>query len=520
MGLYRSLALTLVLVHPSTAGPGQDLAEICKGTEGTADCNKNFAIPHGSQPLTACGNKPSPCGVDILTTSENICDMINDVLPNTDFVDDYDTWCRVIPQAGKDIKTQAALWVNGKLTGAATKDINTAVAIQDQLIHQGFPVKNNKASVISKELVNKDGWTVVKAPEITTTMHASLIRLIDACMSSTCKKWQYEAMRVWFIDWITHDTEIRKGALATMINGWETDFKGPYKTKIAAIYKASSLVQSRQSTVYQKYNQISDRVCVDRACKGKTATKYLKQVVAALDKIGELSDIPYVADGMETTRNMILRDFITVLRQSYGLEPKKLAPPNVLDLAYSHYLNSLRGVMNGFGTLTTDLPYYTDQMNLYLPDFAQAKSGATRVKAVSAAIDALLLPDWKKNKELSATPELRTVRDGFIQIQGLFKTSLQDPVADTITALNAFTTETDKMPLMKKKFKMEFGAVPFDRWVDVQFDYPCRETKKKTFTEAGFSKVHTWPVFTACSFTSQRVDLIKNWIPFLKYRFV
>lgn len=76
------------------------------------------------------GKKASPCGVEILTNSENICDMINDVLPNKDFVNGYATWCLALPDALRDRKAESAIWMGGKVNGATTKAMNAIASIE------------------------------------------------------------------------------------------------------------------------------------------------------------------------------------------------------------------------------------------------------------------------------------------------------------------------------------------------------------------------------------------------------
>lgn len=147
MGLSHSFALlALVLVHPSAAGTNQNIVTICSAVDGTDGCTKNFNIPYDSRPLTNCksdmiirirnadliqgGNKASPCGVEILTNSENICDMINDVLPNHDFVNGYATWCLALPDALREKKAEPAIWTGGKVNGATTRAMNAIASIE------------------------------------------------------------------------------------------------------------------------------------------------------------------------------------------------------------------------------------------------------------------------------------------------------------------------------------------------------------------------------------------------------
>ncbi|RTE85220.1 hypothetical protein BHE90_000269 [Fusarium euwallaceae] len=522
MSLSRSFALlVLVLVHPSFAGTNQNIVAICSAVEGTDGCTKNFNIPYDSRPLTTCGNKASPCGVEILTNSENICDMINDVLPNNDFVNGYATWCLALPDALRERKAESPIWTGGKVNGATTRAMNAIASIEEQgFADEGYAPKDNKASAISKDLANKDGWTVLQAAEVNITSYISLAKSIDFCQTTSCSQKRLDVIRQWFINWITADTQIRNGSLSVLLKGWYDSFKGAWKTKIAAISTSWNTVKARHDSAYTKFTEMQDTACQGNACKGKTAAGFIKQVSVFLLSIDNLYEIGYAAGDAENSRQYFLSSYLNKIQNAYNLEPKKLAPVSpYYDLVVSNKLETLRMLMNGFGTVTTDLDYYAKEMQANFYAFKPFKKHATTVDAVLKRFDAILAPDWKNNQELSRTPELRKVRDGFVKTQAIIKSTLQGPVGDFLKAIKAFNEEFDKFPLATKKLQLGFGAVPYQRWIDVEFDYPCRTNKEQTFTAAGFSKVYKWPEFSACSFTTQKIELVSNWIPYLKYRF-
>lgn len=240
-----------------------------------------------------------------------------------------------------------------------------------------------------------------------------------------------------------------------------------------------------------------------------------------LKVVGDFYDIGYAASDAENSRQYFLNSYLNNIQRAYNLEPKKLAPVSpYYDLVVSNKLETLHMLMNGFGTVTTDLDYYAKEMQANFYSFKPFKKHATTIEAVLKRFDAILSPDWKNNQELSRTPELRKVRDGLIKTQTIVKNALQGQVGDFLKAVKAFNEEFDKFPLATKKLQLDFGAAPYQRWFDIEFDYPCRTNKEQTFTAAGFSKVYKWPEFNACSFTRQQVDLASNWIPYLRYRFV
>ncbi|KAM0421387.1 hypothetical protein ACHAPT_010741 [Fusarium lateritium] len=269
--------LALVLAHPAAAGPNQNLQAICSAVDGTDGCTKSFNIPYDSRAITNCGKKASPCGVEVLTNSENICDMINEVLPNKKFVNGYGTWCLALPDALRERKAEAAIWTGGKLNGATTKAMNAIASIDKGFANEGYAPKDNKESVVFKELANKDGWTILQAPEINITTYTSLVKPIDFCQTTSCSQKQLDVIRLWFINWITADTEIRKGALSVLLKGWYDDFKVTWKTKIAAIGGTWKTLKARLDAANTKITEIQDNACQGTACKGKTAAGFIKQ---------------------------------------------------------------------------------------------------------------------------------------------------------------------------------------------------------------------------------------------------
>lgn len=176
--------------------------------------------------------------------------------------------------------------------------------------------------------------------------------------------------------------------------------------------------------------------------------------------------------------------------------------------------------MHGFGTITSELNMYARGVKDNLHPLILLTKHESRSRDALKQINTVLAPKWKTNKELSKTASSRKIRDGFVQIQDIIKNDLQDPVKNLISAIDAFNKDFLKFPLRGSKMEFAFGAIPYDRWFDLQFGYPCRKDVTKSFTEAGFSKSHTWPVFSRCFFTAQKVDLPKQWMPYLKYRFV
>ncbi|KAF4961546.1 hypothetical protein FGADI_170 [Fusarium gaditjirri] len=193
------------------------------------------------------------------------------------------------------------------------------------------------------------------------------------------------------------------------------------------------------------------------------------------------------------------------------------------------FLTSKAGAyVNGCSPLTvihnelkfTEISMYANDIKRNLTPLILLTKHESRSRDALKKVNAQLTQNWKNKAELSKTAASRKVRDGFIQIQGHLKKELQGSLTTLINAIDAFDKDFLKFPLRGNKMVVEWGAAPYDRWYNLEFKYPCRKEVTKTFTEAGFSKDHTWPVFSPCTFTTQKVDMPKGWIPYIKYRFV
>ena len=137
MRRYQPLPLLAsVLVTPVFAGRGQDLNAICKSTEGVYGCEEYIEVPYGSEPITTCFDT-SPCGVKVLTTNRNICDLVEAALPkDANYIGGYAAWCHRAPEAMNAIETDKSVWVDGILKNAEYIPLARALGIEEVCIDQ------------------------------------------------------------------------------------------------------------------------------------------------------------------------------------------------------------------------------------------------------------------------------------------------------------------------------------------------------------------------------------------------
>ncbi|KAF5597138.1 hypothetical protein FPCIR_3774 [Fusarium pseudocircinatum] len=514
---YPFLASTLL--PRVLAGPGQSLDAICKSTEGTYGCDEYFQIPYGSEPITTCFDT-SPCGVQILTNNRNICDLIDDAMGNDGFVGGYTAYCREAPRAIKEVKTERAVWVDGKLKGAKWVALATANSAEEEFANRGFKYGSTRSTVLSNQLANKDGWVVQKAAEINTKSYFDLVERLSKCDPSGCYGDKLDSVLEWFLEWIPKGTEIKNGQMSRMLADWEKTFATPYKNRIMAIKNTATTVQTRVKTVQTKVDSIKKDICQKNACSGKTASTYLNNVSAALKAVKDLNNIIAAANSADEKRKFIYYNFLSNIQAAYNLDAQYLIPNNLVDLMDDGRFDTLRGIMHGYGTVTSDISMYANDIKRNLTPLILLTKHESRSRDALKKVNAQLTQNWKNNAELSKTVASRKVRDGFIHIQGHLKKELQGSLTTLINAIDAFDNDFLKFPLRGNKMVVEWGTASYDRWYNLEFKYPCRKEVTKTFTEAGFSKDQTWPVFSPCTFTAQKIDMPKGWIPYIKYRFV
>ncbi|KAF4975633.1 hypothetical protein FZEAL_7624 [Fusarium zealandicum] len=511
--------LAWAIAHPALAGPGQNHAAICKALEGTDGCRTTFDIPYGSQAIF-CPGQWSVCGVNVLTVRKNICDMILDAMSDNTFRYGYVTYCLIASWAIRDFKEWRGWWVNGKLLPPWDFLVVGRAKAQAQSLAEKYKVYNDKDIVVAKELMSTDGWTLLRAPDISTENYYDLNLALRCVGANACTVAELQVISDWFAAWIRRDVEIRNGKLSKMLKGWETMFAGNYKTRIATIKTAAALVQTRLKSVATKVSAIQTKVCVNNACKGKTAADNISKVSATLQAAKNLADIMSAAQTAQDRRQFVQDNYLNKIQQTYSLEPEALAPLFILDLFAANKMDTMRDIMWGFGTVTEGLSKHAADIRNNLNSLIQLTKHETRGRAVLTQINSILAPQWKNNKELSATASSRQVRDGFTQMQSAINAELRDPVIKLIQAIDAFNKDFLKFPLRGSKLEVGWGAASFSRWINLDFDYPCREDREKTYTAGDFRKDMSYPVFTPCYFTAQKVDLIREWMPYLKYRFV
>ncbi|KAM5385577.1 hypothetical protein ACJZ2D_000776 [Fusarium nematophilum] len=453
-----------------------------------------------------------PCGIIVRTRDVNICSAINDVMPDTGFVDNAKPLCECLPWAladsqNKNLKDQ---WYNGDIRGALDGALMHTQEDKECLVDAGYTIQDNRLSV-ANSLVSKDGWTLLRAPDFDAEMHFYLVSRLDYCRTVGCESYLKDI----FAPWMEKGDKIRNNELVRTMRDWVT-LMGVLKKRVAAVKTAARLVQTRANSVSSKVSAVSKRVCQKNACKGKTANANLKRVNTALKTTRELRDIPAKSDEA-AKRIPTITSHINSAIASFSKVPNN---NHWLDLFNKGKIDSMATIMNAFGTIFEDVPRHITAVRSTMHPLIHLTKHATRGQTSLNLINGALRPNWKANKELSKTAAGRKVRDGFIQMQTIMRKELQGPVTELIKALKALDKDLAKLTLRRHKLELAQGAAGYDHWHDFEFDYPCTEIQTRVFVEDVFSASRSWPEFSPCYFTNQRIKFPRGYLPYMKYRFV
>ncbi|KAF4454345.1 all-alpha NTP pyrophosphatase [Fusarium albosuccineum] len=163
---YSLVLLNWVLVPPNLAGSDQNIYEVCNSVDGARQCDGTLIIPVSSGPeYCIVKGQRKQCGVKINTKEVNVCDAVRKVMPDNSFLDNVNFYCGCLDQAILDSRN-TNLWLDGEIGLNSPNPLDAALRNERCLADRDYPIKTNRRQVISTQLVAKDGWTILRAPEV------------------------------------------------------------------------------------------------------------------------------------------------------------------------------------------------------------------------------------------------------------------------------------------------------------------------------------------------------------------
>ncbi|KAM0424333.1 hypothetical protein ACHAPT_010479 [Fusarium lateritium] len=368
------------------------------------------------------------------------------------------------------------------------------------------------ASVFRWLLISQRMVSTSLTMKVDMPLYRQLAAAMLPCQQDACDPVK---LRDFFAGYIANAEGIIDSELIRMLNTWVSIFE-TLKKQVAAVNQASKLVQTRLATVNAKVSSTKASVCKGTACKSSTVTGHFTRISTMLSTVKGLQAVTGLSD--KATKN--LPNMISQTKNSISYTKNAADGAYYVDIFQNFKMSTLRDFTKAF-RVTEYFPTAADKIKNSLVPFSDINKYAGQGRTGLTQIDSVLGVQWSKNKELAKTVAGRKVRDGFINIQKSVKNDLKTPVYNLVKAIDALKITLDKHPLTKKKLEWSYGAAPYNRWSEHEMKVPCAEEKTQTWWVNGFpSPPFTWTQITTCEWGPTNITYSKNFIPYIKYRFV
>ncbi|KAI8649908.1 hypothetical protein NCS56_01441900 [Fusarium sp. Ph1] len=472
----RSYSLSTLLgwIIQHAVAVQMSIDKACGGVYGITQCNSQFFTYPTTTERILCGFGWQ-CGTKVNTERIDICEAVKRALGSGDFANHASRNCQCFPQA-----------IDLPKNGLYKPYYEGCIA------DDGITIKTDRATVIQSQISNTRGWTVARGPDVDMPLYRQLATAIEPCQLDGCDP-----------------------RVVRMLNTWVSIFE-TLKKQVAAVNQASKLVQTRLATVNGKVSSTKATVCKGTACKSSTVTAHFGKISTMLSTVKGLGAVTGLSD--KGTKNV--PGMISLTKTSLSYTKSAAEGSYYVDLFQNFKMSTLRDFAKAF-KVTEYSPPAAEKIKNSLVPISDIKKYAAQGRTGLTQIDFVLGVQWSKNKELAKTAAGRKVRDSFINIQKSVKTELRTPVYNLIKAIDALQVTVDKLPLTTKKLEWSFGAAPYNRWSEHEMKVPCAQEKTQTFTLNGWpSAPFTWTEVTTCEWGPTKIQYSKNFIPYIKYRFV
>ncbi|RSL43673.1 hypothetical protein CEP54_014981 [Fusarium duplospermum] len=380
------------------------------------------------------------------------------------------------------------------------------------IIDDGITIKTDRATVVQNQVSNTRGWTVARGPDVDFPLYHQLATAMEPCQQDGCDPVK---LRDFFAGYIANAEGITDSEFVRMLNTWVSIFE-TLKKQVAAVNQASKLVQTRLAAVNSKVSSTKTSVCKGTACKSSTVTAHFGKISTMLSTAKGLG----AATGLSDKGTKNIPGMISLTKNSLSYTKNAAEGTYYVDLFQNFKMSTLRDFAKAF-KVTEYFPPAAEKIKNSLVPISDIKKYAAQGRTGLTQIDYVLGVQWSKNKELAKTAAGRKVRDGFINIQKSVKNDLRTPVYNLIKAIDALQVTVDKLPLTTKKLEWSFGAAPYTRWSEHEMKVPCAKEKTQTFNLNGWpSAPFTWTQVGSCEWGPTKIPYSKNFIPYIKYRFV
>ncbi|RTE77122.1 hypothetical protein BHE90_008385 [Fusarium euwallaceae] len=554
---YSVLCLLPFVLLAQVAIAQSSITDICAGVKGISGCKVSITVPTGVKVNTKrktvkvltqtqynkcktkkqvkynCGTKQKPktctktqcvpgydnkvqnvpSSLTVLTKKINLCNQIRSILGNTignKFINSNNALCSCFPKV-KQMESSGkftSISSKGELKSENSNVIKTAGELQTCIANAGFPVKDNKAAVLTP-LQPKDGWSFAPAAEIDMNLYKNLIDLTVPCQAGSCN---VNLIRDTIKNYVTKSYVTMKAPITSIVGDW---YNKIYEllTSILAYSQSCDNVQFTMQDVYTEIFDLATYICETlHKCDGPVVDKFLQDTVDLLQMVDDLWD----ARGPLGTTNSALTG---LLGRSSKLEDEwptnVLTTSQIISIIQQGQFKAISDIFK-FMPIATDLPALaSDIQTTAFALFDILDKYQHPAEEALALANKLLEVDWGN------VPAEVTVNDGtynrLIVIQILINTRIKNAVEGYVASCKALQEVLDAFSLTNGRYSAVKSVATYQRFSTVSMDMPCSKMTKQVFKKSGLTTSFTYRTFWKCKF-NQAAQYPRNHIPYMRIR--
>ncbi|KAH7125979.1 hypothetical protein EDB81DRAFT_663419 [Dactylonectria macrodidyma] len=485
-----------------------------------------YPCPTWKEPLKLCDGSTCvpgtveksvdvPCGITIVTKKVSLCQTVRDSLGNTgtNFINKAGAMCNCIPKVLNLIKAGVyhTIFSAGASLDVDSELVTEMIRLQNCVLDEDLGVYDNRDEVYANELTSKDGWTVLRAAEITLATYAELVLAVSPCLTGVaCNP---AAVASFFIRY-AKDSALTLGLqLAKILYGWKDVF-GNIKNKVTAIKNSATSLTKHLASVPGKVQTTKKNICQKKRCTGPGVSAFLKKVSKALTTAQSLQSIRQAADVAATAAP----EMISVVDKTIGVAKKVPSSSFFTDLVKSGSFTKVEDMLESF-QIVKELPESVAELEDIIASVVALVSNYEALgKNALAAVEDVVSFSWDAYAKELKKDSSGKLRKGLIGIQKTFRTELLQPLRDLKADIKDLKDVLATSPIKKGSFKFDVGVADYQRWTTLSMDAPCAKKGKSNFEIGGYKTSFSYPQFYSCEYGPKDIPWPNHYVPYIKFK--
>ncbi|KAH6970565.1 hypothetical protein BKA56DRAFT_678549 [Ilyonectria sp. MPI-CAGE-AT-0026] len=456
-----------------------------------------------------------PCGISIETKKVSLCQSVRDSLGNTgsNFINKAGAMCNCIPKVLSLIKAGIyhTLFSAGGSLDVDSSLVTEMIQLQNCVLDEDLGIYDNRDEVYANELTSKDGWTVLRAAEITLATYAELVLAVSPCLTGVaCNP---TAVANFFIRYVKASAITLGLQLAKILYGWNEMF-GKIKNKVTAITDSAESLKKHLAPVPGKVQTTKKKICLNNLCTGPGVSAFLKKVSKALTAAQSLQHIREAAD----VAAKAAPEMISVVDKTIGVAKKVPGSSFFTDLVKSGSLTKVDDMLESF-QIVKDLPDSVAELeDIIAPVEGLVSSYEALATNTLAAVESVVSFTWDAYAKELKKDSSGKLQKGLIEMQKTFKTELLPPLRELKADIKDLKDVLATSPVKKGKFKFKAGVADYQRWTTLSMDAPCAKQSKSDFEIGGYKTSFSYPKFYSCEYGPQDIPWPNHYVPYIKFK--